>query len=118
MRQSRYELGVLMSLMTRLLFLTSRSKTQTTETSYFSLCFGNFGLFLGHEIAISWRFLIAPIPWLWQVRDLIDCLLEDAINICAHPYGNYVRRLRDRGDRDRWQSLAAVLGGFYRACGG
>lgn len=28
-----------------------------------------------------------------QVRDLIDCLLEDAINICAHPYGNYVRRL-------------------------
>ncbi|CAK9025417.1 unnamed protein product [Durusdinium trenchii] len=25
-----------------------------------------------------------------QVNDLIDCLLQDAINICAHPYGNYV----------------------------
>ena len=29
-----------------------------------------------------------------KVKDLIDCLLEDAINICAHPYGNYVWTLR------------------------
>ena len=29
---------------------------------------------------------------LCQVNDLIDCLLHDAINICAHPYGNYAAR--------------------------
>lgn len=60
-----------------------------------------------------------------QVRDLIDCLLEDAINICAHPYGNYVRRLGDTRATVCWRLVGRCLGcvwavdvySLYRAYG-
>ncbi|CAJ1426384.1 unnamed protein product [Effrenium voratum] len=45
-----------------------------------------------------------------QVNDLIDCLLHDAINICAHPYGNYVmQNLLDQSTREQRRRLLHSL---------
>mmetsp|Transcript_50665 Transcript_50665/g.94608 ORF Transcript_50665/g.94608 Transcript_50665/m.94608 type:complete len:339 (-) Transcript_50665:427-1443(-) len=45
-----------------------------------------------------------------EVNNLIDCLLTDAISICAHPFGNYViQNLLDQSTREQRRRLLYSL---------